>query len=93
MSFITPWLATFGFGCAVFLVGKYLQRGERIKRLEEVIKAKASAAAVRENLVLVKGIIPRGQGSTGSTGLSETFGGGPGSGRGPEARPNQGYDA
>lgn len=32
---IKPWLATFLFGCGVFLVGLWLQRKERAKRRKD----------------------------------------------------------
>jgi hypothetical protein len=39
---IIPWLATFLFGCAVFVVGKILQRQEKEarKRRAEALKAR-----------------------------------------------------
>jgi hypothetical protein len=39
MKLILPWLATLGFCCAVFLVGKYLQAGEKKKVQKTVDKA------------------------------------------------------
>ena len=35
MKQLLPWLATFFFGCAVFIVGKVLQHYERLDRLQK----------------------------------------------------------
>ncbi len=46
MNFTVPWLATFAFGFIIFLIGKYLQRGEKKRRLQKKIAEEAAKAQV-----------------------------------------------
>jgi hypothetical protein len=51
---IIPWLATFLFGCGVFVVGKMFQRAERIRREERKAALAEKQAAIEREDLLVK---------------------------------------
>lgn len=57
MNFILPWVATFGFGVIVFLVGIFLQRSEKKGRLKKKAALEAAKAQTRwESQVTFEGI-------------------------------------
>ena len=51
MKQLVPWLATFLFGCSIFLVGKVLQHYERLRRIQEkaaMYREREISAALRQ---------------------------------------------
>jgi len=52
MSFLLPWFATFAFGVAVFLIGKWLQRNEKKRSLKKEIAEEAARAQAQAHAQL-----------------------------------------